>query len=72
VVTDRGVYEAGLVIVLVVDELNIGDLDIGLFFYGSLNLLAKLDRVLVVGQARKHKRVSDCDSPATDKVPVVP
>lgn len=63
--------EAGLVIVLIVDQLNIGDLDISLLFYGRLNRLAKPDRVLVIGQAGKHKRVSDCDVLATDKAPAV-
>ena len=69
--TDRGVDEAGLVIVLIVDELNISDLYTSLLFYGCLDLLAKLDRVLVIGQAGKHKRVSDRDLLATDKVPAV-
>lgn len=62
--------EAGLVIIFIVDQLNIGDLDISLLLYGRLNRLAKPDRVLVVGQAGKHKRVSDRDILATDKVPV--
>jgi len=70
--TDRGVNEAGLVIVLIVDELDIGDLDTGLFFYSRLDLLAKLDRVLVIRQAGKHKRVSDRDSLATDEVLAMP
>lgn len=43
--------EAGFVVVLIVDELDIDNLNINLLFHGRLNLLAKLDRVLVVGQA---------------------
>ena len=69
--TDRGVDEAGLVIILIVDQLDIGDLDISLLLHGRLNRLAKTDGVLVVGQAGKYKWVSDRDVLATDKVPAV-
>jgi hypothetical protein len=50
--TDHGVDEAGLVIVLILDELDIDDLDINLLLHSRLDLLAKLDRVLVIGQAK--------------------
>ncbi len=63
--------ETGLVIVLIVDQLNISDLYISLLFHGRLNRLAKPDRVLVIGQAGKHKRVSNRNALATDKVPEV-
>lgn len=70
VATNRGVDEASLVTVLIVDELDIDDLDVDLLFHSHLNFLSKLDRVLVIGQARrkgKHKLVSDRDSTVADE-----
>jgi len=45
------VDETGLVIVLIVDKLDVHDLDINLYLHGRLDFLAKLNRVLVIGQA---------------------
>jgi len=74
VTTNRGVDEAGLVTVLIVDELDIDDLDTSLLFHGRLNFLAKFDGVLVIRQAGregKHKLVSDRDSLVADEAPRV-
>lgn len=68
--TNRGVDEASLVTVLIVDELDIDDLDVNLLFHSHLNFLSKLDRVLVIGQAGrkgKYKLVSGRGSIVADE-----
>jgi hypothetical protein len=75
VATNPGVDEAGLVVVLVLNELDINDLNISLLFHGRLDILAKLDVVLVIGQAGlegKRKWVSDRDVLAYNGVCEVP